>query len=242
MEIKTKGIILQTVKYGDKSLIVKIYTQQMGLQSFMIKNVISSQNKKSKLAIYQPLNLVQIDYKYKESSSIQFIKEINLSYSYKSLPFEIAKSSIGLFICELLNNCLRIEQQEKNLFDYVYHSLEFLDNYEGKISNFHLHFAMQLTHFLGFFPKDDYSELNPFFDMVDGTYMSMPPIHSFSLEPESSILFNAITRNNVVEACEYSLTNVQRRDLLNKIVEYYSIHIPSFYKIQSVDVLQEVFS
>jgi len=221
MDIKTKGIILQATKYGEKSLILKIYTENKGLQSFIIKNAFSIQSKKAKNALYQPLNLVNIDYLHKENATIHYFKEINISYQYKTLPYQIEKSSIGLFMCELLINCLRIEQQEQNLFDFVYHSLEFLDTYEDKISNFHLHFAMQLTHFLGFFPKDNYTELNPYFDMIDGTYMSMQPIHKCSIDSNLTPMFDIITRKNIIEICQLTITNNIRKELLNKIIEYY---------------------
>ena len=51
---KTRAIVLKAIKYGDNSLIVKLLTEQNGLQSFMIKGAYNK-NAKIRAALFKPL-------------------------------------------------------------------------------------------------------------------------------------------------------------------------------------------
>ena len=60
MLLKTKGIILHTIKYADKKVICKIYTRDFGVQAYIV-NVGNSARSKIKPAILLPLTQLELE-------------------------------------------------------------------------------------------------------------------------------------------------------------------------------------
>ena len=104
----TKGIVFNHFKYSEKSVIVKIYTEKFGLQSYII-NAVRSKKSKNKLAYLQVLSIVEINAYHKENKGLQRIKDIKLSCPFQSIPFNIFKGSIAFFITETLIKSIKEE-------------------------------------------------------------------------------------------------------------------------------------
>lgn len=70
---KNRAIVLQSLRYGDNSMIVKILTENSGLQSYIVKGIL---NKKSKIrpALFQNMTLVDIVYKFLEYPYQELLK------------------------------------------------------------------------------------------------------------------------------------------------------------------------
>jgi DNA repair protein RecO (recombination protein O) len=52
---KTKGLVLRTVKYGETSIIVTIFTELFGVQTYLVNGVRSSSKKGAgKAGLFQP--------------------------------------------------------------------------------------------------------------------------------------------------------------------------------------------
>ena len=238
---KTKGIIFHQVKYSESSVIVKIYTELLGLQTYILKGV---RKKKSKIKsnLLQPLTLVEMEVYHKENSEINFIKEIRNTYHFKSLPFEIYKSSIALFITEILYKSIREEEPNKNLFDFIFNSVKFLDSTEEEISNFHLLFAIQLTKYLGIFPNGKYSETNKYFDLQEGNFQEILPKHFNYIDKNTSKYFYELSLLNYEKMNSINISNKIRKELLEKIILYYQIHLPGIKEINSNQILSEGLS
>ncbi|MCD4664768.1 MAG: DNA repair protein RecO [Bacteroidales bacterium] len=166
---KTRGIVLNKVKYSETSLIVKIYTELFGLQSYLIRGI---RNKKSKIkpSLLQHLALIELIVYHKEKKSIQHIKEIKSAYQFKSVPFDIRKSSIIIFLNEILYKVIKEEESNKSLFEFLFNTIQILDINEKGVSDFHLIFLVQLTKFLGFFPKNNFSKTRDNFNLEDGEF------------------------------------------------------------------------
>ena len=121
MEHKTKGIILHTIKYGENGLIVKIYTESYGLQSFIF-NSVRGKKGKVKASIFQPLNLVELVINLKENRSLQRIKEIRIEPAFQTIHNNIIKSSIVLFLNEILYKSIQEPgHSDPPLFDFIFH-------------------------------------------------------------------------------------------------------------------------
>ena len=180
MLIKTRGIVLQHFKYSETSLIVKIYTEELGLQSYMVKG---SRSKKStqKPAYFQPLSLVEMVVYYKENKQLQTIKEIKSAYSWHDIPFNAQKQTVLMFLDEILYKTLREESPNKKLFSFIYNSLHWFDLEKEYFINFHIFFLLQLSRFLGFYPKES-SGNNDYFDLREGCFITQPPAHPFYIE------------------------------------------------------------
>jgi DNA repair protein RecO (recombination protein O) len=248
----TRGIVFHSTKYAESSLIVKIYTGLFGLQSYLVKGV---RNPKSKIkpGLFQPLTLLDLVVYHREKHSLQSVKEIRLAHPYHSIPFDIRKSSLVLFINELVYKVIREEETNPSLFEFLWGTCLRLDETDEPISSFHLFFAMHLCHHLGIFPHLNHSTSLQIFNLREGHFQSAVPEHPYYLNPENSQQFHAL-----LEVCsfdpygtgevarwrsgEISLRAEVRDQLLETILLYYQLHLPGFKGLQSHQILRTVLS
>jgi DNA repair protein RecO (recombination protein O) len=241
MLYKTKGIVLHALNYSETSLIIKIFTEDFGLQSFMVR---SSRSKKSKIkaGIFQPLALLEFVADQKKKSKLQNIKEITTCFQFNWISLDIRKSSVALFIAEILNKSIREEEQNKPLFDFLFNTIQFLDQTKGKISNFHLVFLLDLTRFLGFYPQNNFSENSTIFNLYDGKFQEHIPEHPYFIDKGLSKCLHEIIMASTSERYNYPIEINFKKELINKIIDYYRIHLNGFSMIKSHAVLEEIFS
>ena len=241
MLYKTRGIVIHNIKYSETSVIVKIYTELFGLKSYILRGV-RKKRSKIKSNILQPLTLVELDVYNKEKSDIQQLREIRNIHQFESLPFVIQKSSITLFIAELLYKSIREEEKNQNLFEFVFNSIKFLDASEDRITDFHLLFSLQLTRYLGFFPQGKYSSQKTFFDLEEGMFIANPPRHPYFLENPLSEKFYQLLVSPYENLDILKISNESRKQILDKIIQYYKLQLPGIKDIKSHLVLAEVLS
>jgi len=236
---KTSGILLHAVKYSETSLIASIYTEDYGRQSFII-NGIHGKNSTVRAAVFQPLYLLDLEIYYKSGREIHRIKNARISFPYSNIPFDIRKSTQVLFLSEVLYKCLREEEPNIELFDFLYHSLTLLDITEAGISNFHIWFLFKLTRFLGFSPNREDAEICNFFDLQTARFVSHEPLHSQFTDKHLTILFTRLFNidSSSIENLDY--TQHERRLILEKLLEFYHIHLGNLGEFKSLEVLKEV--
>ena len=237
MHQKTRGIVLHSLKYGESGLIATIYTESFGRMSFLMQGI---HGKKStvKANLLRQLSLLEMEVDFKQGRELQRVREIKISSPFISLPYEIAKSSQALFLAELLHKVLREEESRPELFEFLYHSIQVLDLMEGGIANFHLLFLIQLTRYLGFAPTNNYSESNPFFDMIAGKFAISPPDHPWFLkDPESSVL-SGLLGINYQNSFQFQPHQEMRQSIVSIILDYYGLHLGNKLTIKSLEVLR----
>ena len=139
MIYKLKAIVLHSIKYKENSSIVYLYTNGFGRQTYLINGLRSSKGK-TKVNLFHSLFLLDIEAYHNPKSDIQRLKECQLTVPLQSIPFTLTKSSLALFISELLYKVIREEEPNTDLFDFLYHSIMMLDQLEDGVANFHLHF------------------------------------------------------------------------------------------------------
>ena len=230
--IKTRAIVLQSIKYGDNSLIVKMITEELGIQSYMVKGVFGKKSK-MKAALFQNMTMLEI-VADSSDNSLGFIREISLSHCYKSIASDIKKSTIIIFISELLSKSISESETDTDLFNFIYDSMIWLDEAISDYANFPLVFAIQLSKFLGFFPNiDTYSEGSSF-DLLDGNFKTTHnDIYQIDNEP-SQFLYKLCRFNND----NLTISNATRRKLLEAIVTYYKLHADNVREIKSYEILR----
>jgi len=235
----TRGIIFHQVKYSETSIIAKIYTELFGLQSYLIKGI---RNKKSaiKPALLQQLTLVDLVVYHKESKNIQHLKEIKIGYPFKTIHTDIRKSSIIIFLNEILYKVIREEEANPSLFKFLYSSIQSLDLMEKSISDFHLIFLIQLTKYLGFFPKNNYSAQNSFFDLQEGVFTNTKESINPG-EPFSKYL-SELTNTTLQNVDSLAINPIHRNELMDIVLRYYQLHMPVTLNIKSNTVLQTVLN
>src|SRR6185369_5739782 len=134
---KTRGIVFRFTKYGETSIIVNIFTELFGLQSYIV-NGVRSKSSKNKIALYQPLTLLEMVVYHRENANINRIKEVKCFYPYQTIPVDIKKSALAIFINEVLNKTVKDESHAQDLCTFLMESLQALDQMTEKAENFHL--------------------------------------------------------------------------------------------------------
>ena len=235
---QTRGIALHTTKFSETSSVVKIYTELFGLQSYIIKGI-RKQNARIKPGLFQPLTLLDLVVYHKEKSSLQNLKEANYSHPYQEIPFDIRKSSIALFINELLYKTIHEEAAHEELFSFIYKSCLQLDAVREDFSLFHVVFSLQLTRFLGCMPQLNYSLKTPFLNLREGVFQSKIPGHADYMDAGMSHLFYQLLMASE-DAVSFHIPAKTRDALLEMILVYFRLHVAGFREMQSHHILHTV--
>ena len=236
---KTPGIILHTTKYSETSLILKIYTRHFGLQSYIINDV-RSKKSKNKATLFQPLSLVDMVVSNTTKGKLQRISEINILHPYSTIPYDIIKSTIALFLNEILYRSIKEEHPDDELFEFINNSLLMLDLKSDSCSNFHIYFMIQLSRYLGFYPQGKYTSITSVFDLREGCFVDHLPNHPHYLMAPYSELLNDFIRTGYEELHLLKINKVQRKQLLQALITFYRLHVTSFGEIRSYAILEEV--
>lgn len=239
MLLKTRGIIFRTVKYSETSIIADIFTEEKGLQPFIISGV---RNPKSKVGsgVFQTMSLVDVVAYFKNTGSLNRIKEVRPAYIYRSIPFKIDKMAVGMFIAEVCQKSIKTAEENATLFKFLNGSYQLLDETEDHVGNFHLAFLLSLTYYLGFLPNGEYSEETPYFDLKEGTFMDVVPMHPNFLNPEDSADFGAVLKSNLVQSHELVFSRERRKILLKNMLDFFKYHVEEFGEVQTHKVFEAV--
>jgi len=243
MIVKTKAIVLTSLKYGDSDLIVKCYTEE-GVKTYLIKRIFKSKRKKSNVskklnnAYFQPLTHLNLIANHNNKGNLNSIREAGVSYLYQSVATNILKQSVALFLAEVLSFTLKEEEKNEILFQYIETSLIWLDNHNNT-ANFHLLFLLNLSKYLGFYPV--IKDLKPpYFDLTGGVFTNNKPLTDY-VTGNKLILFKSLFGINF-DAIERLQLNAKTRIILLEILlNYYKLHIPGFKIPKSLIVLKNVF-
>lgn len=237
--VQTKAIVLSSLKFGDTSLIVKCYTQEEGVKSYLIRGVLKPKKTGIKAAYFQPLTQLKIVANHNTKNTLNSIKEVQVVYAYKTIHTDIVKQSVVLFLSEMLSNSIQEEEQNEALFEYLETALIWLDVHD-RVANFHLLFLLNLTGFLGFYP--DTTDVNKIgFNLLEGNFtdaiheknvISKNDFHQF--KKLLGIIFDDI------ENVTYS--KAERHLVLQVIIEYFKLHLGSFRNPKSLQILETIFN
>ena len=223
----TQGIVFNYVKYRETSIIVRIFTQAFGMQSYIV-NSVRSAKARGKIALYQPLTLLDMVVYRNPSKDIQRISEARCAIPFRSIPFDPVKTGISIFLTEVLNRLLREESENKDLYAFMHHAIQIFDHLEEGVTNFHLQFLLKACAYLGFKPesaKDFIRQLSDY------------GIHLGTEEEEERVI-NAMLNDPI--GSNIRISTDFRRMLLNHVVRFYQIHTDSLNEIKSLEVLKEV--
>jgi len=240
MLTSTRGIVLHHIKYTDSRIIAYIYTDKFGRQTYILRG---AANKRSGIRknLIQPLFLLDMEVYYKEKREIQSIKELIISEPFNSIPFDTVKSTVALFIAEILYKSLKEHTPNPQLFEFLFNAIQKLDKLEKGIHNYHILFLIILTRYLGFFPNGKFSGTTDTFDMLEGSFTSGMIKHGQMMSPEISEIFSRLLEKPLDEVDKISLSHSQREQLLEKLIEYYQIQLISMKEVTSYKILKSVF-
>ncbi|MFN8289197.1 MAG: DNA repair protein RecO [Chitinophagaceae bacterium] len=241
---KTKGIVLRTVKYGETSIIVTIFTELFGVQSYLVNGIRTVSRKgNSKANLFQPAAVLDLVVYHNELKHLNRIREFKWAVVYKNIFSDVPKNAAALFMVELLTKCLKQPESNPDLFHFTEDVLLHLDESDGTVmANLPLFFALHLPVHFGFRLDDNYSTRNSYLDIREGTFVHEQPHHPYFLEgKESAITSQLLKVMQPEELAGIKLGHDFRRHLLHRLETYYAFHIQDFGTLKSLQVLRELF-
>jgi DNA repair protein RecO (recombination protein O) len=217
---KTRGVVFRLTKYAETSVIVTIFTEVFGLQSYIV-NGVRSKTAKNKIALYQPLTLLDLVVYHRAHANLERIKEIHCLHPYQSLTLDVKKSTMAMFITELVNRTVKEESHAKEMFDFLYESLVVIDSLASNYESAHLIFMLRLSRQLGFGPQ-----------FVNEILVGRVT------DEETEKALDLLLRSDYYNLP--MITNAQRRNILDLLLRFYADHLENFGELRSVQVLREV--
>lgn len=242
---KTKGIVLKSVKYGETSLVVTIFTELFGLQSYLVNGVRTPSKKgTAKASLFQSAAILHLIAYRNELKNLQRLKEFQWAFLYQNILSDVRKNAVALFMIELLSKCLKQPEANAELFYFVEDALHHLDEANDTVTaNFPLFFALHLAVFFGFRISDEFTDNIYYLDLEEGRFVEEQPKHSHYLQDrEAAAVSHILKIMQPDELQEVALNQEMRRRITHALEEYYALHIPDFGTMRTLPVLREVMS
>lgn len=240
MLVTTEGIVLHSIKYGESSVIATIYTRDFGRQSYMV-NAARTAKSKNRAGLLQPLFCVSLVAYQKHTSELHRVKELKAGMVYQSVPFEIAKSAVAIFLAEVLHKAIHEQESNPEMYDFIKSSLQYFDLMDAGASNFHLWFLFRLASYLGFRPQTDKAGFENWFDLKTGSVVHFQPAHPFYANKEITPVLMELASLKIQDLSGFNITRAVRENLLSVVIDYYQLHFENLGEIKSLGVLREVF-
>ena len=239
MLVTTEALVLSKTNYSETSLIVRCYTRSDGIKSYIIKGGKLGRKGIKSAALFQPLNQLEITAQHKNKSGLSIPKSIKMSKPYKTIPFQMNKITVVLFLSEVLSSALREEEANASLFHYLTNSLSWFD-IQDDVANFHIFFLLSLTKYLGFFP-DLYDQNHPYFDMENGCFSTQKSTQQVE-DPRTISVFKSFLGTTFDKLSEVLVSSIERKQLLELLIQYYQVHLQGFSRPKSLNILHEIYS
>ena len=217
MKYKSRAIALTYIKQGESSIISKFFTEKKGLQTFIIKGV-RSKKSKNKIVFFEPLKLLNINASYRPKNSLQYLEEINLEKSLVSLKNKMFNTFIAIFIAEVCSKVLQENEENQNLFIFLWETANTLCSDKQISSNYALDFMLNLSNYLGFYPSTIGIEKS-FFNLESGEFSDQSTSQDICLDKKNTSYLKALLNNERVE-----IAQKQKSVLLKNLFHYYKLH------------------
>ncbi len=237
----TKGLIIRTVKYGETSLVVSVFTSLFGLQQYMVKGIRTSKKSASFSASqFQVGNILELVVYHNEKNTLQHIKECKQPFYFEHLFADVTKNAVLLFMIELLQKCIKEPDTAPELYDFIEDVILGLDKASPtQTANLPLFFIVHLSHFFGFRLMDNYTTIETILDLREGQYVSQMPIHQMVITyPKSEVISQLLRVMQIEELDQIPLNKQLRNELLDACLQFYELHISPFGQMKSLPVIR----
>lgn len=239
MQVSTRALVFSSIKYAEADLIVTCFTEDFGLKTYLLRRVLTSKKGQLRTSLFQPLTLLQLEAIHKDKGTLERIEEAKVLQPYQTLHTNVMKSSVVLFLAEMLKNCIREEEANGGLFQYISSALQWLDVHDD-ISGFHLLFLLKLTTYLGFYPDTSHSDL-PYFNLMEGIFQKKP-LGNYCEKGEAVETLKSLFGINFDALTLKKTTKKQRFEVLDLLLLYYQLHLHGYKKPRSLLVLNQLFN
>lgn len=224
---KTLGIVIHYIKYRETSIIVRIFTRELGLKSYVVNNVRSAKAS-TKIAFYQPLSLLDLVVYDREGASLNRISEVKLSHAFQRIPFDFYRSGVAMFVGEVTGKAIYDNYQNESLFDFLKEAIVHLDGEKMNLSIYPHSFLLQLSQFLGFGPAN----AEEFYEQLQHG------VGTFPLSEEERKYVDELIKASLDS--QTKIPGIIRRRLMDHLLLYYKLHLDTFAEVKSVKILVQM--
>jgi DNA repair protein RecO (recombination protein O) len=245
MIAKTKGIVLRSIKYGETSLVVTMFTELFGLQSYLVNGVRTTSKKgSSKASLFQPAAILDLVAYHNEFSNLHRLREYKWDFLYQHILSDVRKNAVAVFMIELLSKCLKQPESNPALFYFAEDALHHLDVANDAVTgNYPLFFALHLAVFFGFRINHEFSEEKQYLDLQEGLFVEAQPVHQYYLaDREAAAVSHILKIMQPQELEQVYLNQDMRRRIMYALEQFYALHIPEFGTLKTLPVLREIMS
>lgn len=237
MLIKTRGVVLSYIKYRETSIIARVYTERLGVQSYVV-NGVRKAKPPGRIALFQPLTLLELVAYTSKNGGLTRLSEFRCAEAYRSIPYDVQKSSVALVLSEILSHSMQEEEENEALFQFLHDSLLAFDQQTSGYENFALVFLLRLATYLGFgVEKGEELTTQVTFAATVPTSQGGGPTVLRLQEFEQYI------DELLEDPTQVSIPNGRvRRELLNVIIRYYQLHVERLGEVRSLAILSEVLA
>lgn len=244
MLVVTSGILLHTTKYADTSVIAQIFTREIGLRSYIVKNVRCGKSH-VKQNLLQPMAHLDLVVYNSPKANINHIKEIhqhlpsapacNADFVADNSPYDpTTRNALLFFMNEVTYKVMKDEEVNIPYFDYIAETLHEIHTAAEKHLSFDpnlpIHFLLNTAHHLGIFPQDNYNPTHTLFDLHEGHFVNQPT--DTTLDHNQSLLLHHFLNHTAQSA-----TLTERTSLINNLLQYFQTHLDSFKNFKSHEIL-----
>jgi len=235
MNLTAQGIVIQTIRYSDSKLIIKLLCRNIGFKACMVRS--SKRPGSSTQHLFQPLRILEFETDYQEVSKFLSIKSPRLASPLHNLATDPVKMALTLFMDEVLAKTLADDYANDNLFYFLKNSILLLDD-AIDAKNFHLWWLIEITRHYGFYPTKSEGH---YFDLQQARFTQTRPTHPQYLEHQASSTLFQLLDLEWPQAQQMELHSTIRKELLHALVTYLKLHLDNLREIKSLDVLHAVF-
>lgn len=241
MLVTTRALVFHLSRYSDSSGIVKLYTEQAGLQSVIVKSLFSKSSR-FKPAFFGHLSLLDIIIDQKPNRHLNYLREVSMNQVFHGITDSVSKSSILLFMNEVLNKVVREEEVNDVLFRFIEQSLIYLDRDDITVQLFPISFLIKLSEILGIGLSESITDEGGYFDLMSGLNQAKEPEHRYFISGDKLSLLRHIAASDYSELSNICAPRHLRGEILNDLLNFYKIHIPDLADIKSVKIFQDLNS
>ena len=216
MKYTSRAIALTYIKHRENSIITKVFTEEKGLQIFIVKGVRTKKAKK-KLGLFQPLQLISVNATHIPKNNMQYISEIALVHKQINYGIDIKNNFLSIFVAEVISKVLIETEKDKALFKYIWELKTNLNSIEKINLNFPLIFLIQLSKYLGFLPSKEEGN-GIYFNMELGEFTNKKQQLNYYIEKNNSSYLRELLKNKDIK-----IPYENRNQILLHLIQYYKL-------------------
>ena len=238
---KIQGFVLNNLKHNDRHNIVTLFTRTRGRITFLSPNG-KGRSAKMRNARLMPMSLIESDVNFRENQDLHFLGAVTPIEIWHEVYFNPVKSAIVYFISDFLNRYFRDSQPDETAWKFILASIRILDESTEGMANFHIWFLIKFLNIAGITPDFSNYQQGDVFDMRAGLPVLPTQLHSDIIGIDQTAKIPILLRISSKNYHKFKFTSSQRREILNNILKYYSIHFPGVGNLKSFEILMEIFT